>query len=352
VLQQPETQAVNVLDLMKPLQGNCLERNQGWWAYKVCFDQGVTQFHEEQKQVLTEFSLGNLLQPYEDDPNQMVVKHGHLSQMFHGGTLCDLTGHPRKVEVRYHCSLESLDHIESIKETATCQYLIMVASPRLCSHPAFGSHQKSTMFPIRCRTLVSNEEFRELVQGLNERLFSKAPARKTAIEELEAVWRAAGVGTSGLSSGIAGGSGANIQLGGDWDKLKTVVSKAVKNPDNVKAILEQVAEALKERLEGGVTDEETVIVLPGVGGDNEDGIALELEVDAATLLHTLHEIVEERSSRDERKEPEVNERQDNQEAKETLEGEKAGGKQEKEETREKQPEEKERKENGRGEGRL
>lgn len=43
----------------------------------------------------------------------------YLVQRWSGGTICDMTGMPRRIEIQFHCRMEGVDEISSIKEIAT-----------------------------------------------------------------------------------------------------------------------------------------------------------------------------------------------------------------------------------------
>ena len=61
--------------------------------------------------------------------------------MYKGGEPCDITGEPRKTEVRFVCSEASKEGITGMRETATCQYRLTFSTPKLCTHPAFRAPQ-------------------------------------------------------------------------------------------------------------------------------------------------------------------------------------------------------------------
>ena len=61
---------VSALDLLEPLRGVCLARQEGWWGYEVCHGEQVRQFHVEAgidakgkatSRVAAEFVLGKVL---------------------------------------------------------------------------------------------------------------------------------------------------------------------------------------------------------------------------------------------------------------------------------------------------
>ena len=53
------------------------------------------------------------------------------------GTVCDLTGKPRKSHVMYICQPDGRGEIYLLKETSSCEYDIIVLTSVLCSNPSF-----------------------------------------------------------------------------------------------------------------------------------------------------------------------------------------------------------------------
>lgn len=82
----------------------------------------------------------------------------YLVQKMEGGTTCDLTRKPRRVEVQYHCNPHVTDRIGYIKEVITCSYLMVVYTPRLCNDIAFQPPKENKAHEIVCRVIVSEEE--------------------------------------------------------------------------------------------------------------------------------------------------------------------------------------------------
>ena len=82
----------------------------------------------------------------------------YLSQKLSGGTNCDLTGAPRRVEIQFHCHPQSADRIGWIKEISTCSYLMVVYTPRLCNDVAFLPEREEKAEEIVCREVVKEEE--------------------------------------------------------------------------------------------------------------------------------------------------------------------------------------------------
>ncbi|KAG0142701.1 hypothetical protein CROQUDRAFT_673383 [Cronartium quercuum f. sp. fusiforme G11] len=92
----------------------------------------------------------------------------YLVQKWEGGTICDLTGKARSVEVQYHCSTVGTDHIALLRETSICEYLLIIHTPRLCSEPLFldgGNRRKSgidEIGKIDCVPILSEKEMKRL----------------------------------------------------------------------------------------------------------------------------------------------------------------------------------------------
>jgi protein OS-9 len=101
-------------------------------------------------------------------------------QKMEGGTTCDLTGKPRKVEVQFHCNPQVTDRIGYIKEITTCSYLMVIYTPRLCSDVAFLPPKDIKANPIICRTVVpvSEIETRTEVKSLEAELTASKKEKK------------------------------------------------------------------------------------------------------------------------------------------------------------------------------
>ena len=82
----------------------------------------------------------------------------YLSQKLSGGTRCDLTGSPRRVEIQFHCHPQSADRIGLIKEVSTCSYLMIIYTTRLCDDVAFLPPREERAAGITCREVVREEE--------------------------------------------------------------------------------------------------------------------------------------------------------------------------------------------------
>jgi protein OS-9 len=182
-------------ELLQDLEGNCLYFVSGWWSYSFCYNNEIVQFHQLPPQpgkpltppardpTTKQFVLGKAKagqQSKEDEwGNEIDVhkgpKHGeppktelqvkgdtrYLVQRMEGGTTCDLTGKPRRVEVQYHCNPHVTDRIGYIKEVTTCSYQMVIYTPRLCTDAAFMPAKESTSNEIVCRVIVPEDDMED-----------------------------------------------------------------------------------------------------------------------------------------------------------------------------------------------
>ena len=201
-------------DLLKSMSGSCLYFISGWWSYSFCYNNHVKQFHQ-----LPPGKGTPIFPPVEDPstPSYVLGKFGevrnkfaidgaaggadreaglppeqgeegrtteiqakgtsstrYLSQKLSGGTTCDLTGSPRRVEIQFHCHPQSADRIGLIKEVSTCSYLMIIYTPRLCDDVAFLPPREERAAGITCREVVREEEVEEWERrkkGESERKF-------------------------------------------------------------------------------------------------------------------------------------------------------------------------------------
>jgi protein OS-9 len=173
-------------ELLQDMEGKpCLFFSTGWWSYSFCYNSQIKQFHS-----LPPGVNGAPIHPPAEDPDtpsyilgkfeskkgeekkdassgkaespatevQTRAETSYLVQKLDGGTPCDLTGKERKVEVQFHCHPQSTDHIGWIKETATCTYLMIIYTPRLCNDVAFLPPSEVKANSILCTEILKPEE--------------------------------------------------------------------------------------------------------------------------------------------------------------------------------------------------
>ena len=220
-------------ELLSGMEGNCVFFISGWWSYRFCYNQGIKQFHQlppsrgvpvyppVEDLGVPGFMLGTYAKRLEADDagrerdwdgesaleksegaKRRHSKHGelvqrgesrYLVQKLGGGTVCDLTGKERKIEVQFHCSPQATDRIALIKETSTCAYLMVIQTPRLCNDVAFLPPQKDQPNSISCSPILEDHE----VEGYERDLKAvKAEEQEAKIWEATAEAAAAMGGTT------------------------------------------------------------------------------------------------------------------------------------------------------------
>ncbi|KAF2096937.1 hypothetical protein NA57DRAFT_43045 [Rhizodiscina lignyota] len=198
-------------ELLRGMEGNCIFFNTGWWTYSFCYNQSVRQFHSlppsrqvplyppvedssVQSYVLGQFQSGQKVGggkgkedvkvdgAKEKAGREQSTETGlakleqrgelkYLVQNLSGGTTCDLTGKDRRIEVQFHCVPNSHDRIALIKELATCTYLMVIHTPRLCNDVAFQPPQRDKPHRIRCAPVIPDNADQEQAQEREQQDF-------------------------------------------------------------------------------------------------------------------------------------------------------------------------------------
>ena len=57
--------------------------------------------------------------------------------VYEGGSICDISGKPRRTAVLFFCDPLGQSIIDSIDEVSSCEYEMIVFTPRLCKHPDY-----------------------------------------------------------------------------------------------------------------------------------------------------------------------------------------------------------------------
>ena len=141
------------------LKANCLYRMEGWWTYEFCFGVGVKQFHHDQQSGarVSEFVMGR----YDSTVSRLVVdgEGKQVRQRYVGGTVCDLSGQPRSVEVRYLCNDKpnGITFVGELQEPATCQYSLAVLTPLVCDLLGVKTATKAAAPVIYCNPVDTSQ---------------------------------------------------------------------------------------------------------------------------------------------------------------------------------------------------
>lgn len=177
-------------ELLGELEGRCLYFGSGWWTYKFCKNREIVQFHAaavsapgqppRRDPSTAEYVLGAvpaipMMSSHNQQRNsdtkplpaevQYKGEQRYLLQRLEGGTICDLTGRERTIEVQYHCVPGLKEpRIAWIKEVTICAYLMVVNMPTLCEDAAFLPPKETKANPIKCQLVVGNDVTPPLIE--------------------------------------------------------------------------------------------------------------------------------------------------------------------------------------------
>jgi len=143
-----------------PLAGKCLYKMEHWWNYEFCFGKHVKQYHIPQQGEIIQYFLGL----YKEGETKFSLYPNYVSETYKSGTICDLTGKPRQIEIRYRC-VNEVNFISQWKETSSCHYVLYIDTYLLCSHPAYKP-QSETIDKLNCfeGPLYSLEDVKKLIE--------------------------------------------------------------------------------------------------------------------------------------------------------------------------------------------
>ncbi|KAL0071506.1 Protein OS-9 [Marasmius tenuissimus] len=110
----------------------------------------------------------------------------YLVQRWGDGTICDMNGKPREVEVQ---------------ESKTCSYILVVNTPRLCGEPGFRSHDDvDEQAQIRCREIINSPNQQKDVYAVSEADHPQKITQPKPVLPSKSAERAAAAGMGGISN--------------------------------------------------------------------------------------------------------------------------------------------------------
>ncbi|KAJ6257769.1 hypothetical protein Dda_7558 [Drechslerella dactyloides] len=259
-------------ELLRGLEGKCLYFISGWWSYSFCYGDYIKQFHQlppanglptippKEDPAAASYILGRAAVPDRDAKMEVAAKEAkeaggaggavgaavmelqangelkYLVQKLAGGTLCDITGKERRIELQYHCAPHaSTDRIGFIKEVTTCCYLMVVYTPRLCSDPAFQPPADSQANTIECVEVMNEARIREYrAEKVRKEQNLQNLLDLVGIElnrEIQDKLGAAGTGAGEAAAGKGkdGAGGENLKGTGKGKKVPFRISKPQTN---------------------------------------------------------------------------------------------------------------------------
>lgn len=197
----------------------------------------------------------------------------YLVQKLGQGTTCDLTGRERRVEVQFHCNPSTPDRIHMIRETASCVYLMILHTPRLCNDVAFLPPQIDRAEVIACREIVGGaDEEREWMERKTTKARKEIFGGLVEGGEEDGVRSAEGEGEHQRRPVVIGGIELGAQkLVGSTPELTIKASNIVKPPQQVREQSEKfIATLAKSDGKSTTVMSEREIKRLGIKGTKED----------------------------------------------------------------------------------
>ncbi|XP_077483646.1 uncharacterized protein LOC144093812 isoform X1 [Amblyomma americanum] len=169
---ETEEEAPNVLKLLEPLRSlPCLTKTKNWWTYEICYGKSIKQFHVENGKPEGAIIFLGLYESDFDWNNETNLEQfnktgqqKYHSQIYSHGSKCDITGVPRKAEVRYYCDEESTDYVDSVEEPETCSYVFTVHTSRVCAFPPLKRISPSKPHTISCSPRLTEKQYQRYLE--------------------------------------------------------------------------------------------------------------------------------------------------------------------------------------------
>jgi len=134
----------------------CLYYQPGWFTFEICHQKHIQQYRLEHEIVHNKPNtmIPRITQQYNlgiwDEQPITIVKgstsdKSYAKAVYIDGTVCDLTGEPRKSTIHFRCNQDVKDvKVELFQEVETCVYLFVIATNSMCTHEYFKPEPLST----------------------------------------------------------------------------------------------------------------------------------------------------------------------------------------------------------------
>lgn len=156
----------DVSELLRGYRNKCFVRQEQWWSFEFCYGDKVVQFHEavSKDDKAARFVLGkfnaefDLARPVAQVPRA----EAPYTQLLGNGTLCDVTGQPRQILVKYICADDTsqmssiarhtgdLFLVKAIREVETCVYELDFISSAICDQKLYRETKRQSSIDIEC----------------------------------------------------------------------------------------------------------------------------------------------------------------------------------------------------------
>lgn len=173
-------------ELMSVYENQCYFRGvpREWWVFEFCYGKYVKQTHRgsgEGGDEDVEYVLGvydrevdlerRKRRRRKNKGNRNVVSYEDVpfTQVFENGTVCDLTGKPRKTVVKFKClydirylteSPKDVSLISGVREVESCVYEVDFVSSAICGHPLYKEVGDRNVYEIQCSMEDGQDPFK------------------------------------------------------------------------------------------------------------------------------------------------------------------------------------------------
>lgn len=133
VVQEESLDNILEIAIQTVYQMSCLKWDLGFWRYEFCPRTGMSQFHQiPEKGIVLQYDLGNKVLKTDLGTINDTHSFSYASLTLGKGTICDVTGEPRTIEIQIHCKQDVNDHISKVSEVSTCKYLAIIYTSKIC----------------------------------------------------------------------------------------------------------------------------------------------------------------------------------------------------------------------------
>ncbi|KAG6510257.1 hypothetical protein ZIOFF_028266 [Zingiber officinale] len=163
-------------ELIEDEKVHCVRARTGLLCKQICKQVCMREFTVIRDALFEEFVLGKFdadatsvfNENHSDtftvkDPRSKDASQRYHAHQYTNGTMCDLTNQPRETEVRFVCSEQSAV-ISSIKEAATCKYVVTIQCSLLCKHPMF-QQERPMWHTIHCNEMGGDSKDSSVEDG-------------------------------------------------------------------------------------------------------------------------------------------------------------------------------------------
>ena len=135
------TQSPSTLTHLKGVCSEVAIPEGSWWTWEICHWSNVSQFHlvEQDDTLVRQADMNMMVGTWH---SSSVLDEKSLLHTYETGTVCDVTGMPRRAHAKYMCGSQGSElpaKVVSIAEPRPCEYAITVHVPKLCAEASLAN---------------------------------------------------------------------------------------------------------------------------------------------------------------------------------------------------------------------